>query len=122
MKGVNIERIIALGRRTGFITQGLIALWIGRAGHTAYLVYKQIRELCQDGILNTETDKCEVKGSRLVFTKLNGGSGGSSSTDGFLEYVEALKEGNYKVVEEGEVDNADCDAGLEIHIIKEGGG
>lgn len=98
MRGLNLDRIIEMGRRTGYITQGLVAFWTGRAGYTAYLVFKQIKELCEDGVLNTDTEICMVKGNKLVFQHLNGNTKDRGEQE-FMEYVNALKSGEYEVVE-----------------------
>lgn len=72
-RGVDIHKVIAMARRVGEATQGLVALWTGRAGITAYLVFRQLRELCEDGYLDTDGVKCIASKDRIVFRKLNGG-------------------------------------------------
>lgn len=101
-RGINFNTIIQRFVANGYVNQGLIAVWTNRGGMTAYLIFKQLKDLCEDGFFNDDTQVCEVRDGNLVLRKVNGSNAGPQSQDQedeFLEYVKELKEGNYEVVE-----------------------
>ncbi len=64
---VSLNQIIELGKKEGIINQGLIALWTGKAGMSAYLIFKQIKQLCEKGYLDDDSLKCVSYGDEVVF-------------------------------------------------------
>jgi len=77
MKGneISISEIINRGKREGIITQGLIAWWLNKGGTTPYLIFKQIKELCELGILDDDDYICMVYKNRVVFRPAKESSG-----------------------------------------------
>jgi len=65
--GIDLEKIVQLGKSTGYITEGLVAWWTGKGGSTAYLAFRQLRQLCEDRVLDDDETVCVVRGDKIVF-------------------------------------------------------
>ncbi|MCC6014102.1 MAG: hypothetical protein LM564_00165 [Desulfurococcaceae archaeon] len=42
---------------------------MGLGTYTAYRLFKQLKDLCLSGALNTEEEECVITGDRIVFRK-----------------------------------------------------
>jgi hypothetical protein len=73
---VSIVEAVKLCRGAGGCTEGEIALWMGLGTYTAYRLFKQLKDLCYSGVLNTEEEECRIEGDRVVFVRRGGESGG----------------------------------------------
>ncbi|MEM1983494.1 MAG: hypothetical protein QXZ63_07540 [Sulfolobales archaeon] len=88
---INPALIIKMGKREGMITQGLIALWTGRYGSTAYLIFKQLKEQCQMGYLDDDDYICIADSDKIVFKKSQGTK--LSLSDDKMKILKAVPEG-----------------------------
>jgi hypothetical protein len=69
VKSSKLTYVIKMGMMEGKINEGLIALWTGLGPSATYLLFKQIKQLCEDGKLVSNDVICVVKGNEIVFEK-----------------------------------------------------
>ena len=67
MPRYTLVQLANMCRQAGGCTEGMIAYWTGLSPMAAYRCWKHLRQLCEDGLLDTEDAKCEVSGDRIVF-------------------------------------------------------
>jgi hypothetical protein len=58
-----------MGLSEGKINEGLIALWTGLGPSATYLLFKQLKQLCESGKLVSSDVICVVKGNEIVFER-----------------------------------------------------
>jgi hypothetical protein len=73
---VSVAEAAELCKQAGGCSEGEVALWLGVGTYTAYRLFKQLRDLCLSGALNTEEEVCELVGDRVIFRRRGEGSGG----------------------------------------------
>lgn len=66
---MNWEKLILYCKRNRVCTQGHIALWTEKMGISAYLIFKQLREMCKEGLLDDEEVYCVASKNRIMFKK-----------------------------------------------------
>ena len=67
---ISVFTLVEYGKREGKINQGLVALWTGRLGHTAYLIFKQLKQLCESGALDDDEYVCVASKDEIHFRKV----------------------------------------------------
>jgi hypothetical protein len=72
VRRVSITEAIKLCRQANGCSEGELALWLGVGTYTAYRLFKQLKDLCLSGALNTEDEVCRIEGDRVVFVRRGG--------------------------------------------------
>ena len=62
---VDMDYIIRRFKTEGKASEGIVALWLGKGGYEAYRVYKQLRDLCEEGFLDDDEFKC-ISSKRMI--------------------------------------------------------
>ncbi len=93
--GINLDYLIRIAKANGFATEATIALWTGRLGNSVYMAWRQLKMMCEEGLLDDDKVKCVVNGSRIVFKPVQQDA---KSWEEVEEYLKKLKEGDYEIV------------------------
>jgi hypothetical protein len=72
----SVAEAVKLCKQAGGCSEGEIALWLKLGTFTAYRLFKQLKDLCLSGALNTKEEECELVGDRVVFRRRGESRGG----------------------------------------------
>jgi len=64
---IPIQTLVEMCKKALGCNEGLIAYWSNTGGLTAYRLFKQIRDLCRSGFLDSEEYQCVDKGDAIEF-------------------------------------------------------
>jgi hypothetical protein len=69
VKSSKLTYVIKMGLAEGKINEGLIALWTGLGPSATYLLFKQVKQLCESGKLVSDDIVCTIEGNEIIFKR-----------------------------------------------------
>lgn len=62
-----VRAAVQKGKEKGTINEGLLLFWFDLSPSSAALLYRQLKQLCMEGILDTDNEQCVVGQGHIYF-------------------------------------------------------
>ena len=69
----SIVDVVNLCRKAGGCTEGEVAYWFDLTPTIAYHIWRQLKQLCSSGFLDTEDVRCVAEDTKITFKREGGG-------------------------------------------------